>query len=129
MAAIKKQEAEAQVKRPSGSKNLFGKIEEGRNILRIFPCHPSGGGITPWEAHCVSWLPVQVKARDANNRVIEGQFEVKRKSVLTPRFMATRLRTWWMEYLRLVKEDLFVNYLTDKAEQRSYLELANRLQP
>lgn len=117
MAAIKTQEQEAAAKRPTGNNNLFGKIEDGRNTLRLYPAHPDGGGTTFAEAHCVSWLPVTSKARDENKRVIEGQTEIRRKSVFNSKVHGNTVKDLVEEYLRLVREVLFKEYLTDKAEQ------------
>jgi hypothetical protein len=79
-AATVIQKQEKDFKRGGGGLD-FLSIETGENPIRVFPYHPDGGGESFAEAKSVSFLEVQVPKRDADKKVIEGEFEFKRKPI------------------------------------------------
>ena len=113
MSVVREQEAQQQAKRPSGHQGdyTFLKFEEGANKFRIYPFHPDGGGTSYTEPKSVSFLPVKVPQRDAERKIIEGKFEVKRKPIFNAKvhgpFAEDPVEAYMQFFQEVAKQDLF----------------------
>ncbi|MCK4827583.1 hypothetical protein KA005_68275 [bacterium] len=87
------------------------KFEEGANKFRIYPFHPDGGGTSYTEPKSVSFLPVKVPQRDAERKIIEGKFEVKRKPIFNAKvhgpFAEDPVEAYMQFFQEVAKQDLF----------------------
>ncbi len=100
-SVIQKQEKDFQ--RGKGGLD-FLSIETGENVVRVFPYHPDGGGESFAEAKSVSFLEVEVPKRDAEKKIVEGQFELKRKPIFN-------MKVHGNEEQRALKLDLVEAYM------------------
>ena len=80
MSSIKDVEKEAQKKRPTKRNEGYVNIEDGDNIIRIFPPHPDGGGSAYMVPFGYTWQQIK-KQKYQNGEPVEGEFEIKPKKV------------------------------------------------
>lgn len=106
-ALINAQEKEvaAKVGSKKGSRAGYLKINEGKNMFRIFPPHLEGGGESFAEAKSTTFLPVIIEEKDDKGNVIMegGQPKTKevKKSVFNARIHGNAPKDLVEEYVRI----------------------------
>lgn len=124
LSSIRKQESEQQQVRPKLSKTDQHDIEQGDNWFRIAPVHP--GGTSPFQAKTVSFLEVMVPKKDADKRVIEGEFVLGKKPIFHARVHggsnedgSSKYEVDLVdEYMRIAKEIAIPNFTDDEKIQK-----------
>lgn len=123
--AAELQDQENSQKRPkSGGQFEMHKIEDGVNIFRFFPFHPDGGGRSWREAKCVSFLEVTKQKRDPQtNRLIEGEFEIRKSPVFNARVHGNLSADPVEAYIDIAKRIAIPNFTTDEKKVKSIMSL------
>lgn len=120
MSAVQQQDAEHDLKRPSGRKDKNRlSIELGDNKFRLFPVHPDGGGKTYSESRCISFLPLETKKRDKDGKVIEGEVEIKRRPVFNSKVHGDLSEDLCEVYLEVAKNIAIPEFTEDAKEQET----------
>ncbi len=112
-AALKKQETELAIKRPTSGKTDYLQIKDGENKFRILPFHSDGGGSTFSEARTVSYLELKVEKRDEDGDVIEGKFEIKGKPVFNSKVHGNTEEDLVEYYMHLAQTKAIPEYIGD----------------
>jgi hypothetical protein len=119
LSALKDQEKKHEAIRPSNSSGGgFERlsIEDGKNIFRLFPAHPEGGGISYMEPYSFTYLPIKVPMYD-EGKVVEGEFEIKRKEVFNAMVHGGLSMDPCNEYLSFVKDNVLPNLEKSKGSE------------
>ncbi len=112
---MQKQQTEQEQVRPTGGfNNEAHEIKPGANWFRIAPYHPEGGGNSPFEAKCVTFLDVKQPKKDSDKKIIEGQFEVRAKPIFNSRVHGGYEFDIVEHYMKIAKEIAIPNFTKDK---------------
>lgn len=125
-AASLKLDKENKEKRPKGGGSFADNhtIDDGINRFRLFPFHIDGGGDSYRVAKCVSFLDVTKPKRDeTTNRLIEGQFEVRKSPVFNAKVHGNLSADPVETYVKFAKEVAIPNFTSDEKTQKSILSL------
>jgi len=122
LEVIKEQEKEQEKLKPhfgnDGGPNFHKLDEDGDYKMRVYPFHPDGGGESFNECKVVSFLPIRQPKRGKDGKVIEGQFEVKRKPIFNSKTHGGLEKDLVEEYMQYVKKNILPLHADDEAKQK-----------
>lgn len=97
------------VGKDKGSRAGYLKIKSGKNMFRIMPAHPDGGGESFIEPKSTVWLPMMVEEKDDKGQVINGAdgkplMKEGSKTVFNSRVHGNTEKDLVEEYFRIADE-------------------------
>lgn len=117
---LKDQEKEQNEKR--NFKNFDGlsflHLDDGENLIRIYPHHPDGKGESFAEPKTVTFLEVSVPKKDKEGNKIEGEFELKNKPIFNAKVHGNYEKDLVEEYMSFAKEVVIPELYLDEEDQK-----------